>query len=68
MAQKDPYDCKNHGDILQTSVNGLSVSYCSCLDLKVPDLVNGYYTGPQCAYMTIVNDVMPSVQIAPVLP
>ena len=68
MAQIDPYDCKNRGDILQFAVGGLSVSYCSCLDLKA-NRMNSYYTGPQCAYETVVNDVeIPSYQIEPVLP
>ena len=68
MAQKDPYDCKNRGDILQFTLGGLSVSYCSCLDLKA-DGMDGYYSGPQCAYEIFVKEVeMPSAQITPVLP
>ena len=67
MSQKDPYDCKNSGDILQFTVNGINVSYCSCLDLKADDM-NGYFTGPQCSYETHVHDVLPSTLSAPITP
>ena len=53
MAQMDPYDCKNKGTIQQTTVNGLNVSYCKCLDLETS--AGNYFTGPQCSYQVTIE-------------
>lgn len=51
MVSKGAYDCYNDAHIMQKSINGLTFSYCKCLDLKAPGL-DRYYSGPQCSHET----------------
>lgn len=46
------YDCRNGGQIMSLSVQGLTLSYCKCLDLQSPSGPGKFFTGPQCQFET----------------